>query len=162
MKNQINEQAAKLKDYKIYAFNIEDDILNHISYILLYDDTENLNHWKTELYGFCSRLKNITLKSGDKEKVTYTALVEVSHGMNFCEELENPFVFFGDVYDSKETPRHFDYNMTNEKNIDLFFDALNKFYSEFLVPWIASDNGGKHDLYNAIERYLVSIHNQYI
>lgn len=159
---KINEQSAKLKEYRLLAFGIEDDIVNHASYILLYNDSDNENHWKQELYGFCSRLKGISLKSGDKEKVTSTILVEISHGVGFCEEIETPSDFFRDVYDSEEIPHPFDYSMDNEKNVAVFFEALNKFYGEFLVPWIASEKGSKQDLYDAVDKYLVSARSKYI
>ena len=155
---KLNEQAAKLSDYKFIAYNLENDILCHCSYFLLYNSPETENHWKQELYGFCSRLKRIELKSGDKEKATYMALVEMAHGTDFCEDRREPLALFETIYDSEDVPHDFDYDMADETNRRVYFDAIARFYEEYLVPWIATKSStmDRQSFYGAIDNYLVS------
>lgn len=155
-KIKLNEQSAKLSDYKFIAYNLEDDILNHCSYFLLYDMAGTENHWKKELYGFCFRLKKIDLKSGDKASATYLSLVEMAHGKDFCEDIADPQPLFESIYESEEIPHPFSYDMGSEHNRDVYFGAMLKFYTEFLIPWISSSDKTdcRQSLYDAVDAYL--------
>lgn len=153
----INEQAAELNDYKFRAGHLEEDILCHCSYFLVYDMPETDNHWKLDVYGLVKKIKIPTLKSGDKLKATQVALVEENHGEHFCENKENPKELFSIIYDSEDIPHDFDFDMSIEHNQDVYFDAIDKFYYEFLIPWISvpMKNPPREQLYQAIDKYLI-------
>ena len=104
------------------------------------------------------------MKSGNKEKPTYMALVEMAHGTDFCEDRREPLALFETIYDSEDVPHDFDYDMTEEINRRVYFDALSRFYEEYLVPWIATKSStmDRQPFYAAIDNYLVSARAQMV
>lgn len=117
---------------------------------------------KSELYGFIKKIKEIKVKSGNKAEYTETALVEMAHGKHFCEDKEEVAQVLEGVYNSEDSPHPFDFDMTLDRNQAIYFDALDKFYYEFLIPWIAvpAKEPSREPLYHAIDRYLIAPRNE--
>lgn len=154
----INEQAAGRDDYIPFACNLEEEIFCHCSYFLVYDMPQTDNHWKKELYGFVKKIKIPKVKSGNKAEYTEIALVEMCHGKHFCEDKEEVDKVFRKVYNSEDNPHPFDFDMTTPHNQDVYFDALDKFYYKFLIPWIGVPDiePPREPLYDAIDKYLIA------
>lgn len=157
-KIQINEQAAGRNDYIPMAYNLEDAIYCHCAYFLVFNMPQTENHWKSELYGFLKKIKRVTVRSGDKSEYTTIALVEMAHGGHFCEDKESPEDTFRMVYNSEDNPHPFYFNMDLPHNREVYFDAIDRFYYEFLIPWVSvpEKEPPKEPLYAAIDRYLIA------
>ena len=158
MKIKILEQATGRDEYIPFAYNIEDEIFCHCSYFLVYDMPQTDNHWKLELYGFLKKIKKPSVKSGSKLEYTTIALVEMAHGEHFCEDMEVPEKILSSVYNSENIPHPFDFDMDNPHNLEIYFDALNKFYYDFLIPWVVQPDKDppRQPLYDAIDKYLIA------
>lgn len=158
MRITINEQAAGRYEYIPFAHSLEDEIYCHCAYFLVYNMPQTDNHWKKELYGFTKRIKALKVKSGSKMRYTEIALVEMGHGKHFCEDKEEAAEIFSSIYHSEDKPHPFDYDMTLSRNQEIFFDAVDKFYYKFLIPWIAipEEDPPREPLYDAIDKYLIA------
>lgn len=158
LKIQIHEQAAKKYEYIPIAYNLEDEIFCHCSYFLVFNMPQTDNHWKQDVYSFVKKIKAMKVKSGSKAEYTETALVELSHGKHFCEDREETDKVFEKVYNREDSPHPFDFDMTLSHNQAVYFDALDKFYYAFLIPWIAipDKEPPREPLYKAIDKYLIT------
>jgi len=158
LKITLNEQAEKLPKYSLKVGFLDEDIFCHCSYFLLYDMPQTENHWKKELFGFVKPLKVPSLKSGDKFGATEESLVVDNHGEHFSEDRLNASAVLNRVYDSEEIPHPFDYDMDIQRNRDVYFDAMDSFYYDFLIPWISvpDKNPSREELYDAVDKYLIS------
>lgn len=157
-RHAIDEQAAPRREYYAAAYWSSDSVLDHVSYLLLYADGQNDAHWKQELFSMAAGLKQIEMKGGNKAKVTRGALIDAAHGEDFAEDIADPQPLFEEVYESEDQPRDFDFDMTIKKNQDAYFDALRKFYGEFLIPWIAKTEKEplREPFYKACDKYLIA------
>lgn len=162
LKITLNEQAERLPKYALKAGFLDEDIFCHCSYFLLYDSPRTDNHWKQELFGFVKTLKVPTLKSGSKLEATEESLVADNHGEHFSEDRRNATDVLARVYDSEEIPHPFDYNMGIQGNQDVYFEALDAFYYDFLIPWISEPdkNPSRDELYKAVDKYLIAKRNE--
>lgn len=153
----LNEQAAPRRKYMSDAEDIADVLLWHCSYLILYADGHDDYHWKNEIYGFVSRFKIKELKDGAKLPILKTAWVREMWGEHFEEGRMYASEVLSNVYDSEDEPHEFSFNMSSRSNIDVYFDALDRFYYEFLCPWTAktSKNPSKQELFDAIDQYLI-------
>ena len=158
LKITLNEQAEKLPKYALKASFLDEDIFCHCSYFLVYNRPQTDNHWRQELFGFVKTLKVPILKSGSKLEATEESLVVDNHGEHFCEDRLNATAVLARVYDSEEIPHPFDFNMDIQRNRDVYFDALDKFYYDFLIPWISepNKNPSREELYMSVDSYLIA------
>ena len=80
------------------------------------------------------------------------------HGTHFHEDIDDSATAFNIISEYEGEIRPFDYDMTRGHNRQIFFDAMNKFYYEFLIPWIAEPEWflRKKPLYDAIDKYLIA------
>ena len=158
MKIIINEQAERISIFTLKAGFSAESLFCHCSYLLVYDSAELDHHWKNEIFGIVKPLKKPRMKSGDKYDALQEALVEGEHGVHFCEDKENIAAVLHNVYDSEEKPHDFDYDMTLKKNQDIYIDALDKFYYEFLLKWLAvpDPDPDRKELDEALDKYLIS------
>ena len=62
------------------------------------------------------------------------------------------------ILKSGEIPHPFDFNMDIQRNRDVYFDALDKFYYDFLIPWISEPNKipSREELYMSVDSYLIA------
>lgn len=157
-KIKLLEQAAGRDEYIPTAYNLEEIIYCHCAYFLVFASSGIDNHWKGELYGFVKRIKKITVSSGDKAEYTEIALVTMAHGKHFCEDKEDPTEIFETVYNSEDKPHAFDFNMKLPQNQEVYFEAIDRFYYEFLIPWISIPvkEPPREPLYTAIDKYLIA------
>ena len=154
----VNEQSAPLNQFYQRAWDLNEEIMCHCSYFLVYDMPETDNHWKLDVYGLTKKLKVPTLKSGNKLEIVTQALVENDYGEHFCENKEYYNETFEIIYNSEGIPHPFDFDMSIEHNRNVYFDAMDKFYYEFLLSWLADSekNPSREPLYRAIDKYLIA------
>lgn len=158
MKIIINEQAERISIFALKAGFSAESLFCHCSYLLVYNSVELDHHWKNEIFGIVKPLKKPRVKSGDKYEVLQEALVEDEHGAHFCEDRENITAVLRGVYDSEDVPHDFDFNMSLKENQEVYIEALDKFYYEFLIPWLAKPDPDpkRGELDNAIDKYLIA------
>lgn len=158
MKIIINKQAERISIFALKAGFSAESLFCHCSYPLVYNSVELDHHWKNEIFGIVKPLKKPRVKSGDKYEVLQEALVEDEHGAHFCEDRENITAVLHGVYDSEDVPHDFDFNMSLKENQEVYIEALDKFYYEFLIPWLAKPDPDpkRGELDNAIDKYLIA------
>lgn len=159
-RQMLTEMSIDKDDYMSRVSSIEFRIFCHVAYILLYNDTENLNHWKKELFGFTASLKRLTMEGGNKTKVTRVALIDETYGKDFEElNLENEDALENMCYavvHSEKPPRPFDIDLTTGDNKNVFKSAVKDFYN-FLVSWISKTDKTPtpDELYTAVDQILL-------
>ena len=153
----LNEMANDKSEYMVIVHGAEEQIFYHSAYIILYDDPENSPHWAKEMFGFVGRLKKTTMYGGNKRKVTKNMLLVGPHGDNFSENREAWEDTFENIRDNEDQPRDFSYDITNEKNREVFFDAMNGFYT-WLISWISetNKNPSKEEFLRAVSEHLLN------
>lgn len=158
MKIIINEQAERVSVFTAKAGFLADSLFYHCSYLLVYKSPELTHHWKNEIFGIVKPLKRAKLKSGDKYEAIQEALVEDLHGVHFCEDREHLDAVLHSVYDNEDTPHEFDFDMGSKESQEIYIDALDKFYYEFLIPWVAKPDPdpSREELNAAIDKYLIA------
>lgn len=153
----LNEMAMDKSAYTTLVSGAEEQIFYHAAYIILYDDPENIRHWANELFAFASRLKKLVVYGGSKQKITNKGLLTGPHGDNFSENREAWEDTFENILDNEDQPRDFSYDITNEKNREVFFDVMNSFYT-WLISWISKTdkNPNKKEFLEAVVNYLTN------
>ena len=154
----LNEQALYRNAYEVKASGIADKLFDHCSYLILYSDGRDDEHWKNEIYGFLKPLKVQKIKGGSKRPLLLETLVEGPYGSHFEDVIERPSCFLSGVYYSEEKEHPFSFDMKKKQNILVYIEALDRFYYEFLIEWTGNteENPDKRVLFNAIDRYLIS------
>lgn len=158
MRIVVNEQAERISIFTLKAGFSAESLFCHCSYLLVYNSSELDHHWKNEIFGIVKPLKRPRMKSGDKYEALQEALVEDEHGVHFCEDKENIPAVLHRVYDSEEIPHAFYYNMDLKRNQAIYINALDKFYYEFLLKWLAvpDPDPQRKELDEALDKYLIS------
>lgn len=144
--------------YTANAYLAEHDIFCYASLFLLYDKPEQEKIWKKRLYELCKDLKIMYLGKKDKKKATYIALVVMSHGTYFQYDKTTIGDVFIGIRAHMDMPNEFSHEMSRKYNQHVFFSSLNKFYNEFLIPWICDTNGKyeTQEFYDAVNLYLIN------
>lgn len=80
---QISEMATKLSDFRMDVKNVINQIIENWCLVKWCDDNPNelisnrlRNHWATELKGYMNFIAGINLKSGKKDKVLKSILID--------------------------------------------------------------------------------------
>lgn len=158
MKIKVSEQAERVNIFTARAGFFADSLFYHCSYLLVYSSPELAHHWKNEIFSIVKPLKRTKLKSGSKYEALQEAFVEDSHGVHFCEDRDHLDAVLSSVYHNEEVPHEFDFDMGSKESQEVYIDALDKFYYEFLIPWVAKPDPdpNRGELNAAIDKYLIA------